>query len=90
MSFELRYSRHLFHHLIQLERIKMHSVALKLGSYVSDVLKGVGNCNLEDFISLAALKNLHAEAGNNQGFSKDLFYLLLSMLHLRFGTRRYF
>ena len=54
MSFELRYSGHLFHHLVQLARIKMHSVALELGPYVSGTLTVIGNYTLKDFISLAA------------------------------------
>lgn len=48
MSFELRYSGHLFHYLVQLERIKMHSVALEHGfRRVSDTLNRVGSLHVE-------------------------------------------
>ena len=68
----------------------MHSVVLKQWPYCfSNTTNRVGNLYFEKHHFSSSTRVFRAEAGNNEGRSKCII-IVLSMLHLKIGTKRYF
>ena len=92
MSFELRYSRHLLHNVVQLAERKLHSVALERWSCcisnTSNTSNRVGNLYLERVYFSSSTQHFVQKLAKT--WNSQCIIIVSSMLRCDNGTERYF